>query len=178
MKNNCRLKHTPSYSPKDHFQIAHSFQGIKGIYQKPTWVCVWLFRLGPGQDMRTAGQQIKTLLISLDTYKAPVSPSICRRIISTIRGKGQRFLGIGLSRRFWSLMVGFRTIVAPTHQCRRCKRHRFGSLGQEDPLEEDTATHSSVLAWRIPWTEELGRLQSIWSQRIGHDWSDLPHTQA
>ena len=37
------------------------------------------------------------------------------------------------------------------------------SLGQEDPLEEDTATHSSILAWRIPWTEELGRLQSIGS---------------
>ena len=43
------------------------------------------------------------------------------------------------------------------------------SLGQEDPLEEEVATHSSVLAWRMPWTEELGRLQSIWSQRIGHD---------
>ena len=84
MKNNCRLKHTPSYSPKDHFQIARSFQGIKGIYQKPTWACVWLFRLRPGQDMRTAGQQIKTLLIPLDTYKAPVSPSICRRIICLI----------------------------------------------------------------------------------------------
>ena len=35
------------------------------------------------------------------------------------------------------------------------------SLGQEDPLEEGVATHSSILAWRIPWTEELGRLQSI-----------------
>ena len=35
------------------------------------------------------------------------------------------------------------------------------------------ATHSSILAWRIPWTEEPGRLQSIWSQRVGHDWSNL-----
>ena len=43
------------------------------------------------------------------------------------------------------------------------------SLGQEDPLEEGMATHSSVLAWRIPWTEEPGRLQSIGSQRVGHD---------
>ena len=40
------------------------------------------------------------------------------------------------------------------------------SLGQEDPLEEEMATHSSILAWRIPWTEEPGRLQSIVSQRI------------
>ena len=43
------------------------------------------------------------------------------------------------------------------------------SLGREDPLEEGMATHSSILAWRIPWTEEPGRLQSIGSQRVGHD---------
>ena len=43
------------------------------------------------------------------------------------------------------------------------------SLGQEDPLEKGMATHSSILAWRIPWTEEPGRLQSIGSQRVGHD---------
>ena len=45
----------------------------------------------------------------------------------------------------------------------------ISSLGQEDPLEEDMATHPSILAWRIPWTEELGGLQSIGSQRVGHD---------
>ena len=43
------------------------------------------------------------------------------------------------------------------------------SLGQEDSLEEDIATHSSILAWRIPWTEEPGGLQSLKSQRVGHD---------
>ena len=42
-------------------------------------------------------------------------------------------------------------------------------LGQEDPLEEEMATHSSILAWKIPWTEEPGRLQSMESQRVGHD---------
>ena len=42
-------------------------------------------------------------------------------------------------------------------------------LGWEDPLEEEMATLSSILAWRIPWTEELGRLQSLGSQRAGHD---------
>ena len=41
-------------------------------------------------------------------------------------------------------------------------------LGQEDPLEEDMATHTSVLAWRIPWTEEPGGLQSIGLQRVRH----------
>ena len=44
-------------------------------------------------------------------------------------------------------------------------------LGQEDPLEKGMATHSSILAWRIPWTEEPGGLQSMGSQRVGHDWA-------
>ena len=43
------------------------------------------------------------------------------------------------------------------------------SLGQEDTLEKEMATHSSILAWRIPWTEEPGRLQSLGSQRVRHD---------
>ena len=43
------------------------------------------------------------------------------------------------------------------------------SLGQEDPLDEEMATHSSVLAWEMPWKEETGRLQSMGSQRVGHD---------
>ena len=43
------------------------------------------------------------------------------------------------------------------------------SLGQEDPLEKGLETHSSILAWRIPWTEEPGILQSTGSQRVGHN---------
>ena len=43
------------------------------------------------------------------------------------------------------------------------------SLGQEDVLEKEMATHSSTLAWKIPWTEEPGRLQSLGSQKVGHD---------
>ena len=48
---------------------------------------------------------------------------------------------------------------------------RVHSLGWEDPLEKEIATHSSILAWRIPWTEEPGRLQSVGLQRVGHDWT-------
>ena len=44
-------------------------------------------------------------------------------------------------------------------------------LGREDPLEKGMATHSSILAWRIPWTEDPGRLQSLCSQRVRHDWA-------
>ena len=46
---------------------------------------------------------------------------------------------------------------------------RVQSLGREDPLEEDMTIHSSILTWKIPWTEEPGRLQSIGLQRVGHD---------
>ena len=44
------------------------------------------------------------------------------------------------------------------------------SLGQEDPLEKEKAAHSSILAWRIPWTEEPGGVQATGSKRVGHDW--------
>ena len=46
---------------------------------------------------------------------------------------------------------------------------RVRSLGQEDPLEKEMATYSSILAWRIPWKKEPGGLQSMGSQRVGHD---------
>ena len=52
---------------------------------------------------------------------------------------------------------------------------RVQSLGWEDPLEEGTETHSIILSWSIPWTEESGSLWSIGSQKVGYDWSDLAH---
>ena len=50
------------------------------------------------------------------------------------------------------------------------------SLGQEDPLEKGMATHSGILAWRIPWTEKLGGLQSMGPERVGHNWVTNTHT--
>ena len=49
------------------------------------------------------------------------------------------------------------------------QENQVQSLGQEDPLKKEMATHSSILAWRIPWTEEPSGLQSMGSQRLGHD---------
>ena len=54
-------------------------------------------------------------------------------------------------------------------------RKMCSSLGRDDPLEKDMATHSSILAWKIPWTEESGRLWPIGSHRSGHDSGDLAH---
>ena len=62
------------------------------------------------------------------------------------------------------------SLVAQTVKHLSTKRKtRFQSLGREDLLEKEMATHSSVLAWKIPWTEEPGRLQSMGSQKVGHD---------
>jgi len=52
---------------------------------------------------------------------------------------------------------------------KRCKKHKVRSLGQGDPLEEVIANHSSILASRIPWTEEPGGLQFMRLQKVGHD---------
>ena len=57
----------------------------------------------------------------------------------------------------------------PAFKCRRHKRHGFDPLGWEDPLEEGIAIHSSILACKIPWTEEPGKLQFMGLQRVGHN---------
>ena len=67
----------------------------------------------------------------------------------------------------WGGFPGGASGQEPTCQCRRQKR--VLSVGWEDPLEEVMATHSSILAWKIPWTKEPGGLESIGSQRVGHD---------
>jgi len=63
-------------------------------------------------------------------------------------------------------------------QCRRHKRQGLDRWVGEIPLEMGMATHSTILAWRIPWTEEPGGLQSTESHRVRHDWSVWAHTHA
>ena len=65
----------------------------------------------------------------------------------------------------WASLVAQRLKRLP-----RIQETRIQSLGREDPLEKEMATYSSTLAWRIPWTEEPGGLQSVGSQRVRHDW--------
>ena len=62
------------------------------------------------------------------------------------------------------------SLVAPTVKSLPAMQETWvESLGRKDPLEKEMATHSSILAWKIPWTEEPDRLQSMGSQRVGHD---------
>ena len=68
------------------------------------------------------------------------------------------------------LQDSWASLVAPTVKNPPAVREIWvRSLGREDPLEEGMATHSSFLAWRIPWTEEAGGLQSMESQKVSHD---------
>ena len=72
---------------------------------------------------------------------------------------------------FKELPKGFPSLVAQRLKCLPAMRvTRVRSLGREDPLEKEMATHSSFLAWEIPWTQEPGGLQSTGSQRVGQDW--------
>ena len=69
--------------------------------------------------------------------------------------------------QYWGLPRWLRGKESPTVQ--ELQETQFRSLGQEDPLEAEMATHSSILAWEIPWTEEPGKQQSMGSQRVKHD---------
>ena len=90
------------------------------------------------------------------------------------------YLILNLKKAIISLSWGFSggsdskvSVCNAGHNLQCCLQFWVRSLGQEDPLEKEMATHSSILAWKIPWTEEPGRLQSMGSQRVGHDWATL-----
>ena len=71
----------------------------------------------------------------------------------------------------WSDLAAAAATVAKTVNNPAVQETWVWSLSREDPLEQEIATHSSILAWRIPWTKELGRLQSMVWQRVRHDWA-------
>ena len=73
------------------------------------------------------------------------------------------------SKPFGSLGCLDRLVVKNPPAMQETQETGVRSLGWEDPLEEEMATHSRILAWRIPWTEEPRRLQSTGLQRVGHD---------
>ena len=73
------------------------------------------------------------------------------------------------------LVVGSSGVAAGKESAYQCKKTQVWSLGQEDPLEEEMATHSSVFAWKIPWTEDPSGLQFGGLQRVGHNWAQHSH---
>ena len=104
---------------------------------------------------RTESTRLKRLSCSSSTYMPHfVYFSICQRTFGLIPSFGY----------LWA------SLVAQTVKCLPAMwETQVRSLGWEHPLQKEMATHSSILAWKIPWTEEPGRLPSMGSQRIGHN---------
>ena len=85
-----------------------------------------------------------------------------------------RYQPLEIIKSCWTILNPTRqeqaSLVAQTVKCLLTMQETWvRSLGREDPLEKDMATHSRIHAWKIPWTEEPGRRQSMGSQRVGHD---------
>ena len=79
----------------------------------------------------------------------------------------RKWLGYGYNRLRVSQVAQQYRIYLPMQEM------KVQSMDWEDPLEEEMATHSSILAWRIPWTEESSRLQSMGSQKVRHNWARI-----
>ena len=75
--------------------------------------------------------------------------------------------------KMWYIYTGTSLMAQSVKNLPTMQETWVRSLGQEDSLENGTATHSSILAWRIPWTEEPGRLQSMGSQKVRHNWANF-----
>ena len=98
----------------------------------------------------------------------------CKRIISAFWGPTSPSAKWWFSNQctsYWASLVAQTVKNLPAMQ-----ETQVRSLGQEDPLVKGEVTHPSVLAWRIPWTEEPGGLQSMGLPRVGHDWATNTHT--
>ena len=90
------------------------------------------------------------------------------------KGKAKIILWYGISQRYqyelmFSLISGVSLVAQRLKRLPGMQETQVRSLGWEDPLEKEMATHSSTLAWRIPWREKPGSLQSMGSQIVGHD---------
>ena len=97
------------------------------------------------------------------------SPSVLEKNVYTRYIKSEPVTAPG---RFGFLMPLSSSLVAQTVKNLPAMQETcIQSLGQENPLEKGMAIHSSILAWRVPWTEEPGGLQSVGSQRVGHNWA-------
>ena len=83
----------------------------------------------------------------------------------------QKFLGT----QFMSILHNTSLVAQTVKRLPTVRETWVWSLGQEDPLEKAMAPHSSTLAWKIPWTEETGKLQSMGLQRVGHNWATSLH---
>ena len=108
---------------------------------------------------------IKLKLYLKSNHENQASPSL--QLTRDVASRGSHFSSIVLADYFG---IYWASLVAQTVKHLPAMRETWvRSLGREDPLENEMATHSSTLAWKMPWTEEPCKLQSTGSQRVGHD---------
>ena len=81
------------------------------------------------------------------------------------------FMGLQRVRHCWATELNWTVVKESTCPLQKMQEMQLQFLGWKDSLEKEMATHSSILTWEIPWTVEPGRLQSMGSQRIGHNWA-------
>ena len=128
---------------------------------------IYLFNLAVlGLSCLSCGMRACRILVPQPGTE-PISPAPQGRFLAT--GPLGKSLGSFLSRNLHQLGFPCGSVVQnmPTKQ-----EIWVWSLGQEDPLEKEMAAHSSILVWRIPWTEEPGRLQSMGLQRVRHNFAN------
>ena len=113
----------------------------------------------------------------LEKEMATHSSVLAWRIPGTGEPDGLPSMGSHRVRHNWSDLAAAASLVAQSvKNLPAVQETRVQSVGWEDPLEKATAIHSSILAWKISWTEEPGGLQSMGSQRVGHDWATNTNT--
>ena len=113
---------------------------------------------------------------SFPPYPSPWHPSFYFLSLDNSYG-GNYTVFVFLWLAYFYDLLGFYDLLDSDSKESACNARDVGSMsGWEDPLEKEMTTHSSILAWRIPWTEEPGWLQSMGSQRVGHDWAPFTFT--
>ena len=127
-----------------------AWPAVCGVVKSRTWLGNW-----------TTATIMESLCCTCETNTTLWINYICIKI-----KKKKRTISSGHS----DIQLGA-SLVAQMKHLPAMRETQVWSLGWEDPLEKEMATHSTILAWKIPWTEESGRLQSMRSQRVGHNWA-------
>ena len=160
----CELKHVK-------VQTDHSVSGA-GLVSEDKWPQTSSLRHnGEWQDPR----QMSTPAASVE------SSGIYLQLVWTYKKSGPVLSYLDVQKKpaiwiyMWTVLTWTSLMAQTVKHLSTMQETQVRSLGQEDPLEKEKATHSTIHAWKIPWTEEPGGLQSIGLQKVGHNWITSLH---
>ena len=149
----------------------HGRAGLEPSQSEPSTKAGLLWPTHPALASLTAGEPRGCL------FHAPVNPSVVDKdhrvftLLCSFQPKLQQIFFFNIWKCFPIPFLSWPGLAQMVKYLPAKQETRVQCLGQEDPLEEGMVTHSSILAWRIPWTEEPGGLQSMGSQRVRHGWA-------